>query len=212
MSGSVDIVLLKANNQKKIYQDLSKDFTGIEPPLWLALTAAFLRGKGFSVAVIDAEADNLDAQETVARALALNPVLASVIVSGTNPSASTMNMPGARSVLNEFKHAAPRIPTAISGLHPSALPERTMREEIADFLFEGEGFTTHLDLLTALKQRKSKQEDLGIDGLWQRIDGGIVSHPRPQNIQDLGDIADAGLGPFADGQVPRAQLARVRRH
>ena len=97
-------------------------------------------------------------------------------------------MPGARNVLNEFKRVAPEIPAAISGLHPSALPEMTLREENADFLFEGEGFTTHLEVLTALKQGKAKEDDLGIDGLWQRKKGAIISHPRPKNIQDLGSL------------------------
>ena len=90
MSDKVDIVLIKANNQKKIYQNLSQDFTGVEPPLWLALTAAFLREQGFSVAALDAEADNLNTAETVQKVQALNPVLATVIVSGTLAHSSSV--------------------------------------------------------------------------------------------------------------------------
>jgi len=144
MSNQTDVVLIKANNQKKAYQDLSRDFTGIEPPLWLILTAAFLREQGFKVAVIDAEAENYDAAETVTQAIATQPLLAAVLVSGTNPSASTMNMPGAGEVLREFQRAAPHVPTVISGLHPSALPELTLRDEAVDFLIQGEGFTTYV--------------------------------------------------------------------
>ena len=56
----MDITLVKVNNRKKVFQALGKDFSGIEPPLWMILTAAFLRDKGYSVVVIDAEAENLD--------------------------------------------------------------------------------------------------------------------------------------------------------
>ncbi|HBR14475.1 MAG TPA: B12-binding domain-containing radical SAM protein [Candidatus Omnitrophica bacterium] len=182
----MDIVFIKANNQKKIYQDLSKDFTGIEPPLWLALTAAYIREYGFSVAVIDAEAENLDTQETVDRIKEFNPRLASVVVSGTNPSASTLNMPGAGEVLREMKKKCPGIPTVISGLHPSALPERTVKEETADFVMEGEGLSTHLELLQALKSGKTLDEEFALDGLWYKRDGRIISHPRAVNVNDLG--------------------------
>ncbi|OGX53175.1 MAG: B12-binding domain-containing radical SAM protein [Omnitrophica WOR_2 bacterium RIFOXYA12_FULL_38_10] len=183
-----DIVLVKANNQKKIFQDLSKDLSGKEPPLWIILTAAFLREKGFTVSVIDAEAENLDVKETVKRAMAFDPLLVSVIVSGTNPSASTINMPSARDVLAGFRDAAPQVIRAIGGLHPSALPERTLREEPADFLFKGEGFRAHAELLDELKSGKSRADDFSIKGLWQNKSGNIVPNPDDPNIEDLGEL------------------------
>ncbi|MBF0531543.1 MAG: B12-binding domain-containing radical SAM protein [Candidatus Omnitrophica bacterium] len=212
-----DIVLIKANNQKRLYQGLSEDVSAIEPPLWLILTAAYLRDKGFSVRVIDAEAENLDEQETAARALAAKPLFVSVIVSGTNPNASTCNMPGAGKVLAALKTLSPATPRAIAGLHPSALPEQTLREEAVDFVMVGEGFTTHAELLAALQNGKARQGSLGeggqisdlpsgaapdlfdsirgglardfsIKGLWYLRGGKIVSNPRPDNIQDLGSL------------------------
>jgi len=186
MSEKTDIVLIKANNQKKIYQDLSRDFTGIEPPLWLALLAAYLRNKGFSVGVIDAEAENLDAQETVEKAKGYRPLLLAVVVSGTNPSASTINMPGAGDVLTAAKKVAGDVPRVICGLHPSALPERTLKEESADFLVEGEGFTPLEQLLEALRSGASLDDDLKIKGLWLKRKGKIASNPRAENMNDLG--------------------------
>ena len=100
MANPIDVLLVKVNNQKKIFQDLSKDFSGIEPPVWLILTAAYLRQQGFSVAVLDGEAENLSIKETVERACEACPLLIAVVVSGTNPSASTINMPGAYAFLN----------------------------------------------------------------------------------------------------------------
>jgi len=188
MSQKTDIVFIKANNQRRIYQDLSDDFTGIELPLWLALTAAYVREQDYSVAVIDAEAENLDVKETVARAAKLHPKLASIIVSGTNPSASTMNMPAAGECLKEFRMAYPEIATSISGLHPSALPERTVLEEEADFVIVGEGLLTHVELLEALKRGLSKTGDFSIPGLWYKREGKVVSNPRAENVKDLATL------------------------
>ena len=188
MATKADVVLIKANNQKKVYQNLSKDFTGKEPPLWLALTAAFLREQGFKVVAIDAEAENLDANETVERAVMHDPVLISVIVSGTNPSASTMNMPGASEVLKTLKEKSPDIPTAISGLHPSALPGETTKNEKADFIFKGEGFATHVELLNALKSGKTRADDFSMHGLWYKREENVISNPRAANIDDLGAL------------------------
>ncbi len=183
-----DIVLVKANNQKKIYQHLSRDFTGLEPPLWIILTAAFLREQGFQVQVIDAEVENLNAQETVQKALSYQPLLVTAIVSGTNPSASTMNMPGASEFFKEIKRVQPQCPTAISGLHPSSLPEQTMQDEVMDFLCEGEGFSTYAELINQLKSGRSLGEDFPIDGLWYRKGDQVVSNPRAANIPDLGAL------------------------
>jgi len=183
-----DVVLIKANNQKKLYQGLSEDLSGIEPPLWIILLAAYLRDKGIAVSVVDAEAENLDAQETIKKVREINPRLASVVVSGTNPSASTTNMTGAGEFLKEFSKSVPEIPTAICGLHPSALPEQTTREEAVDFVMEGEGFTTHEELIKAFKEGKSKKDELNIKGLWYKRGDDIVSNPRPENIQDLGTL------------------------
>jgi len=188
MPTKIDIILIKANNQKKLYQALSKNLSGIEPPLWIALTAAYLREQGFSVAVLDAEAENLDMAETISRVKAVNPLLAAVVVSGTNPSASTTNMPGAGEVLKEIKKQAPGIVTTISGLHPSALPEQTIREEAADFLLQGEGFSTFAQLLNALKSGKNKEDDFAINGLWYKRGDKIISNPRAANVADLGTL------------------------
>lgn len=53
-----DIVLVKPGSQKALYGDLS-DFklTGLEPPLWGAILAGYLRGKGFDVVLLDAEVE-----------------------------------------------------------------------------------------------------------------------------------------------------------
>lgn len=180
-----DLLLVKPGNQKKLYGELSQSLSAIEPPLWAGLIAAFIREKGYSVKIIDAEADNWSPDYVADKIIEHNPLLACVVVSGTNPSASTMNMPGAGAILRELKKKAPEIKTLIGGLHPSALPERTLREETVDFLCQGEGFETILNLLQTLK---SGSENYDINGLWYIKDNKIISNPQAPLIKNLSEL------------------------
>jgi len=182
----VDIVLLKPGSQKQIYGQLS-DFklTAIEPPLWGAILAGFLRDKGYSVILYDAEAENWDYEETARRIQEVDPVLAAVVVSGSNPSASTMNMTGAGEIIFRTKQLDPDRKTLLMGLHPSALPERTIMEEQADFLCQGEGFYTLPELIDAIKNNSN---NFAIPGLWYQKDGQVISNPRSPLMEDLDQI------------------------
>lgn len=178
-----DILLVKPGSQRRLYGELS-DFrlTAIEPPFWAALLAAYLRDQGFSVDILDTEAEGLDAAEATARILEAAPLLTAVVVSGTNPSASTMNMTGAGEIVRQLRQAAPERKTLLMGLHPSALPGRTMAEEACDFLCQGEGFYTLPALLTALRDGGDLD---AIPGLWRRQDGRVAANPRPPVFPDL---------------------------
>lgn len=182
MSQKLDLLLIKPGNQKKLYGDLSHSLSGIEPPVWAGLIAAFIRQRGYSVKIIDSEAENLSPDETVDKIIQFNPLLMGIVVSGTNPSASTMNMTGARAILTLLKNSGYHIKTLLAGLHPSSLPGQTLREEEVDFVCQGEGFYTILKLLETLK---SKEDNYNINGLWYKEGGNITSNPRAPLIEDL---------------------------
>src|SRR4030042_6308963 len=96
----LDILLIKPGSQKDLYDKLSEgSLTAIEPPLWAGLIATFLLKKGYSLQIIDSEAERLSPFDLTDRISEINPFLVGIIVSGTNPSASTMNMIGARAIL-----------------------------------------------------------------------------------------------------------------
>ncbi len=181
-----DIVLVKPGSQKQLYGELSAfELTALEPPLWAALLAAYLRKLGYGVVLIDAEVEGLTYEQTAARIKDAKPRLAAVVVSGTNPSASTANMTGAGAILEHLSAISPNTPTLLMGLHPSALPERTVREEKVDFVCQGEGFYTLPPLLDTLKK---KGADFKIPGLWYKKDGQVVSNLRPQLYPDLAEL------------------------
>jgi radical SAM superfamily enzyme YgiQ (UPF0313 family) len=112
-----------------------------------------------------------------------------------------MNMTGAGNILRYLKEIAPEIKTLIHGLHPSALPERTLYDETVDFVCKGEGFYTLPKLLDALKEGSS---NFRIEGLWFRKNGDIRSNPRFTIFKSL----DALPMPAWD-QLP---MAKYRAH
>lgn len=182
MTNSVDIVLINPGDRRQVYQGLGVDLAAIEPPFWVAVLAAYLRQEGFRVAIIDANAENIAPDETARRAAALKPRLSCVVVYGSQPSASTQNMPVAGAICRALnKQGAGRI--AMSGLHPSALPERTLREESVDFVIEGEGPDS---LKILLQELVAAQPDFScVPGLWYRDGAATCNNPRAALLRDL---------------------------
>ncbi len=165
-SEKIDLLVIKPGSQKELYGDLSEALTGLEPPLWTALIAAFIRGKGFKVKLVDAEVEPRDIVSTI---IEHRPGLIAIVVSGTNPSASTMNMIGARAILEKIRSIDSALPTILMGLHPSALSERTLKEEPVTMVCQGEGFYTLIDLLSGVAYKD-------VRGLWYRENGQIKSN------------------------------------
>jgi radical SAM superfamily enzyme YgiQ (UPF0313 family) len=183
---SIDILIVKPGSQKKVYAQLGRfGLTGIEPPLWASLLAGYLQGLGYSVGILDAEVEQLSYEETAKRIKEINPLLAVVSVSGTNPSASTMNMTGAGDIIRHLKQIAPEMKALFHGLHPSALPENTLKDEKADFVCQGEGFYTLPKLIDALK---AQEKTFKIEGLWYRSDGRIIPNQRPPVFKNLDEL------------------------
>lgn len=170
-SSQVDLVLINPNSKKAVYQALSDQLSAIEPPVWAGLMATFVRKKGYSVTIIDAEAEHLSPEDTAQRVIEMQPRLTAIVVYGHQPSASTQNMTAASRVCTVLKEAAPEIPVLMVGGHVAALPETTMQEEKADFVCNGEGLFTLQALLEVLK---SPTRDFSkVPDLWYRDNGNL---------------------------------------
>jgi anaerobic magnesium-protoporphyrin IX monomethyl ester cyclase len=179
MTKGLDLLLINVGGtRKRIYQGLARDFSGIEPPSWVALTAGFTRKEGYEVNALDANALNLDYQETVEEIERQNPRFTGIIVYGQQANTSTPTMTGVGELARKIKENNPERKLVISGWHPSALPERTLREEACDFVAEGEGFYTYQGLLEG---RGLKD----IPGLWWREGKEIAHTDRARNVENL---------------------------
>src|SRR6185295_16536365 len=103
----LDLLLIHPGSRTQIYQSLGSSLSAIEPPVWASLMATFVRRRGFSVAVLDAEGDDLSPEATATRVAEMNPLLAAVVVYGHQPSASTQNMTVAGAICAALKQMNP---------------------------------------------------------------------------------------------------------
>ena len=179
----LDLVFVHPGNRTQIYQSLGLALSAIEPPVWAGLMATFVRNRGFSVEVLDADAEDLNPEETAARIVQMDPLLTAIVVYGHQPSASTQNMTIAGLISAAMKRLDPERKLLLVGGHVAALPERTMREEAADYVCSGEGPYTVSELLEALR---SSYPDLSkVRGLCYWDNDVIVSTAPAPLVRDL---------------------------
>jgi len=163
--------------------------------------ASYLRNKGFGVAIIDSNAENITPEETADRVRDMNPILAAIIVYGSQPSASTQNMTTAGKICKAIKEKTESF-VAIGGLHPSAIPKRTLEEEKVDFVVEGEGPFTLEGLIPVL--RAGSRDFSKVPGLWYRSNNHIEHTERAPLISDLDEVLPIGAWEMLPMQKYRA--------
>jgi radical SAM superfamily enzyme YgiQ (UPF0313 family) len=188
-NGILDLVLINPASRTRVYQSLGKELAAIEPPVWAGLMATFVRRKGYAVAIIDAEAEEISNEQAAAMAVEMKPRLIAIPVYGHQPSASTQIMPAAGDLARAIKQLAPDQKLIMLGGHVAALPQRTLDEEEVDFVSGGEGLFTLVELIEALKTANPVWS--GIHDLWYRDDGGVASSSKR-----------APLVTDVDGQMP----------
>ena len=168
----LDVLIITPNDREAIYQNLGTELAAVEPPVWAALIANFLRQRGYGVAVIDAEGKQMTVNDTVAQITGYDPRLIVVVVYGQHPSASTQTMHAAGKLCRKLKESYPEYMVLLVGGHVSALPERTLLEEKADFVCQGEGPYTIAALLET--NLNDPNELRKVPGLWYRDEGKAV--------------------------------------
>jgi anaerobic magnesium-protoporphyrin IX monomethyl ester cyclase len=106
------------------------------------------------------------------------------VVYGFQPSASTQNMPSAGATVRALKALNPHYKILMTGTHPAALPERTLREEACDYVCDREGPETILLTVQALKTSETPQLN-AIPSLWYRVQDVIMHNPPGELMDDL---------------------------
>ncbi len=147
----LEVLLINPGSRSAQYQGLGDEFSAIEPPSLTAMFATYLVLKGISVDIIDQPANALTAEEVAQAVVADRPTLAVIVVYGFQPSASTQNMVAAGDIARAIKALDPTQKIMMTGTHPAALPERTLREEAIDHVCSGEGPDAIAKTANALK-------------------------------------------------------------
>ncbi|HAM39149.1 MAG TPA: B12-binding domain-containing radical SAM protein [Elusimicrobia bacterium] len=193
MGIKVDLLLINPGNRLEQFANLNELAT-VAQPLGLAMIAGFIRQYGFSVAIIDAEANFWIPEQTIQEIEKYEPLLIGV-------SAFTTKMTAAGKIFKLIREKMPGVKTIIGGHHASAIPERTLREEAVDFVIQGEGYYPTLELLTALKK---KQNDFNIKGIWYLENNKIVGNGHSEIITNLDEL------PFAAWDL--LQMEKYKTH
>ena len=150
MTYKIDAVLIHPGDKRSVYQDLGGSYSAIEPPIWCAIIASQLRSKGFSVKIIDANADNLSPEEVSLIIKEISPLMVAIWVTGVHPSASTQTMPSAIKICQAITSLC-NVKVVLAGLHPTVLPQKTLNESTANYVIEGNGLISFIKLLNYLK-------------------------------------------------------------
>lgn len=173
----IDLLLVNPSNRLEQFAGLNELAT-VAQPLGIAMIASYARQFGYSVAIVDAEAEFWTPEQTIDAIMKYNPLLVGL-------TAFTTKMTAAGKILELIKKRMPNVKTAIGGHHASAIPKRTLNEEKVDFVIQGEGFYPIVELLTQLKRGK---KSFPIDGVWYKKDGEIVNNGRARLVKDLNSL------------------------
>ncbi|MBF0612055.1 MAG: cobalamin-dependent protein [Magnetococcales bacterium] len=200
----LDLLLINPGGKEKVYQNLSNTLMAKEPPIWCGMIATFIRNHGFSVAILDANVLDMPVIEVARQVETMRPLLTVVVVYGQNPSASTMVMPAAIALSQEIKANLPDFSLLLLGGHVAALPQQSLQESGADFVCDGEGPYTVLDLLHTL-QASLRPSLSKVRGLVYRHEGVTLRNRSAPLVTDL----DGEMGGMAMDLLP---MDRYRAH
>ncbi len=135
----MDVLFINPDSSAKAYQGLAKIYSAIEPPTWSLLLAESCRSKGFSVGILDCDAERLTLQASVRRIEELKPKISLMVVYGQNPNSGTTSMIGALDLAKAIKAAGVNTRVAFVGSHTSALPMEVLAYDCVDIVLLNEG-------------------------------------------------------------------------
>jgi len=168
--------------------------TIIHPPMGVAALAAYVRNE-VEVTILDTLAEGaynrelinskielvgLPYDEIIERVRRYQPDLVGISCIYSNQFASAAEL--ARRIKIEI---APEIVVTTGGTHPSFLPEKSMAAAPLDYVVQGEGELTFLDLIRAHNRGAGIEH---LDGLAYRTNGDIKVNPKVRLIENLDDL------------------------
>jgi radical SAM superfamily enzyme YgiQ (UPF0313 family) len=195
----IDVLFISPGNATGVYQGLSQDYSAIEPPTWALLLAESCRSKGYSVGLIDANAEQLNREQVTERVKAANPRIICFVVYGQNVNAGTVSMSGAVYLSEYLKEEGITTPISYIGSYIQAVPVKALNDEPSiDFGFTNEGVYA---LHNVLSQETIDVNDLGhIKGLVWREKGIAKINPTEKIVPN--DLMDIDLPGYAWDLLP----------
>ena len=176
-----DIVFLNPPLSQEERYSIKFKAGGQTPPTGLAILAAVVREKGYSTAIVDGAALNLDFNETVDKLLNHNPKYIGI-------TAVTISIFNAVEVAKLIKQKNKRVKIILGGPHLTAAPMETLKRfgKFFDIGVLGEGELTLIELLDTLEKNKNLSRVKGI--IYKNTKNKhIINKPR-ESIKDLDSL------------------------
>ncbi|OGS22830.1 MAG: hypothetical protein A2252_06130 [Elusimicrobia bacterium RIFOXYA2_FULL_39_19] len=129
------------------------------------LSAATLVAKEFDTVLIDTRL-HTDWQDRLLAELRQNPLcVGTTTITGSQISSALE--------ISRFVKKHSSVPTVWGGIHPSILPETTLKNEFVDYVVIGEGEYAFLELVQKLA---ANQKPAGVKGVWYKENGAIIKN------------------------------------
>jgi anaerobic magnesium-protoporphyrin IX monomethyl ester cyclase len=143
----IDALFINPSSAAKAYQHLVEIYAAIEPPTWALLLAESCRAQGFSVGILDCDAERLTLEAAVRRIQDVKPRVAVFVMYGQNPNSGTTSMIGALELADAVKQAQFDTCICFVGSHVSAMPREVLALDSVDVALLNEGVYALHDLL-----------------------------------------------------------------
>lgn len=164
------------------------NFAGIDEsaghmmPLCFGYLAAYARKRveDLEFKILDGEAQECSLEDIRSAVTEFNPHVAAI-------TAPTPALKFVYRIAEIVKEQNKHIRVVVGGIHPTVMPERTIKEcQAIDFIVVGEGEETFCQLLMALKRESNRFDQ--IEGLWYRQAHHIKNTFKRKLIADLDTI------------------------
>jgi anaerobic magnesium-protoporphyrin IX monomethyl ester cyclase len=178
MADNLDLLLVFPNNRIRAYGSLASEVVGISPPVQSGMTAAYVRERGHSVRILDADALAWLPDQVGREVAAIRPRLVMLSTDHVN-SGDVTKMAAATETVKAIHAAAPGVPVLLDGVVPTAYPRWMLEDEGADYVCQGEPYEPIVKLLEKLKEAPDARLSKGeIVGIWARYGDDIVESVR----------------------------------
>jgi len=171
----MEMDLLLVNAPAEDIYGILEEARGYRQPLGIGYIAAFVEHRGYSVKIIDCDAEAITSKNFSGILETLKPKV--IGFSCTTPLIATIiNM------VNTVKAFDKEIVVIAGGPHVTALPEETLRSSKIDIIVRGEGELTTEKILECVRDRKDFCEVMGIS---YKKDNKIIHNSERELIKDI---------------------------
>ena len=174
------VLLLQPLVPRNILWGVFEKGEGFVPPIGLLCIGAYLRERGYRVAIKDTQVERMT-EDDLETYLKNNPFDVIGMPTFTNSIVYTYN------TARVAKRALPDCKIVFGGVHATAMPELTFNEcPELDYIVLGEG-EYRFEMLLEFLQGKRESLD-SMEGIAYRRDGALVIRPHTSQITDLGAL------------------------